>query len=320
VRTDRSLRMLRAFREVVEAGTVTAAARRLKVSQPAVSRMLADLEAELGFPLFYRDRGRLVLTPDGALLREEVGRALGTLERLSSLVRDIGEFRLGELRLVAPPSLAEGVIPEIASRLLARHPGLRLSIDARSVETARTLIADRMVDGGFVKLPVDRGDLRVEPLLHSEAVCVMPNHHPLAAERELTPASIGRASLVLLGHGRASRNQIEAAFAEAGVRPNVRVETHTIGSACALAARGVGLSIVNGFLARPYLRDGLVTRPFRPRLPQDYALATAADVPPSRLFEAFAAEARAWMRESVVSGSKAGDAPVMLQPVAKRRR
>ncbi|MFN7175555.1 MAG: LysR family transcriptional regulator [Thermaurantiacus sp.] len=318
MRTDRSLRMLRAFREIVETGTVTAAARRLKVSQPAVSRMLADLEAEIGFPLFYRDRGRLVLTPDGALLREEVGRALGTLERLSSLVRDIGEFRLGELRLVAPPSLAEGVIPEIASRLLGRHPGLRLSIDARSVETARTLIADRMVDGGFVKLPLDRSDLRVEPLLHSEAVCVMAADHPLATGAELDPATIGRASLILLGHGRASRNQIETAFTAAGVNPNVRVETHTVGSACALAARGVGLSIVNGFLAQPYLRDGLVTRPFRPRLPQDYALATAADVPPSRLFEAFAAEARAWIAEMAGSGAETRHPPVMIQPVAQR--
>lgn len=302
MRRDRGMRMFRAFHAIVEAGSVTAAARRLNVSQPAVSRMLADLEAEIGFPLFYRDRGRLVLTQDGALLREEVGRALGTLERLSSLVRDIGEFRLGELRLVGPPSLAEGVIPEIASRLLARHSGLRLTIDARSVETARTLIADRMVDGGFVKLPLERADLRVEPLLHSEAVCVMAADHPLTGVAELTPSTIGRTGLVLLGHGRASRNQIEAAFADAGVRPNVRVETHTIGSACALAARGVGLTIVNGFLARPYLRDGLVTRPFRPRLPQDYALATSAEVPSSRLFDAFAAEARAWIAELDASG------------------
>jgi len=258
-----TLRPLRGFHAIVETGSVTGAARVLGLSQPAVSRMLADLEAEVGFQLFHRDRGRLVLTADGILLVDEVGRSLGTIERVFSLVRDIAEFRVGELRLVALPRLCESVLPYIAARFLARFPGIRLSIDSRSVETARMLIANRMVDRGFVKLPLDRADLLAERLIESEAVCVIASSHPLASEPMLTPALVGRSALILLGQGRASRIQIEASFTAAEVKPNVRVETHTIGSACALAARGVGLTIVNRLLARPYIRDGLVERPLR---------------------------------------------------------
>jgi DNA-binding transcriptional LysR family regulator len=290
-----SLRSLTAFHAVFETGSVTAAARKLGLSQPSVSRMLADFEAEIGFPLFHRDRGRLTPSNDGIILHAEVARALGSMERLSALVRDIAEYRTGELRVVAPPSLCESLLPDIAARFLARYPGVRLSLDSRSVETARLQVANRMVDCGFVKLPMDRTDVATEPLFESEAVCVMAQGHKLASHERLTPELIGRSPLILLGQGRSSRIQIEAGFAAAGVRPNVRVETHTIGSACALAARDIGLTIVNGLLARTYLRDSLVARPLTPRLPQNYAFATAANTPPSRLAEAFLAEARTYL-------------------------
>jgi DNA-binding transcriptional LysR family regulator len=290
-----NLRTLRGFHAIVETGSVTGAARTLGLSQPSVSRMLADLEAEIGFQLFHRDRGRLVLTNDGLLLHAEVGRVLGSVARVSALIEDIAAFRTGELRLVAPPSLCESVLPDIAARFLARFPGVRLSIDSRSVETARLMIANRMVDCGFLKLPLDRADLAAETLIESEAVCVMAHTHPLASEPSLTPALLGRSPLILLGQGRTSRIQIEASFSAAGLRPNVRVETHTIGSACALAARGIGVTIVNSLLARPYLRETLIARPLTPRLPQNYAFATAADTPPSRLALALLAESRAYL-------------------------
>lgn len=290
-----SLRSLTAFHAVLETGSVTAAARKLGLSQPSVSRMLADFEAEIGFQLFHRDRGRLTPTNDGLLLHAEVARALGSMTRVSALIQDIAEYRTGELRVVAPPSLCESLLPDIAARFLGRFPGVRLSIDSRSVETARLLIANRMVDCGFVKLPLDRTDLAAEPLLESEAVCVMAHTHGLASHEGLTPALIGRSPLILLGQGRSSRIQIEASFADAGVRPNVRVETHTIGSACALAARNIGLTIVNGLLARAYLRDNLIARPLTPRLPQNYAFANAVNTPPSRLAQAFLDETRSYL-------------------------
>jgi DNA-binding transcriptional LysR family regulator len=251
------------------------------------------LEGGVGFDLFHRDRGRLVPTADGLLFYEEVDLALGSLERVFSLVRDIADFRVGELKLVAPPSFAEGPLSEIASEFLQLHPNIRLSIDSRSVETAKTLIATRAVDAGFMKLPLDRPDLKSEKVVTSETVAVMAESHPLAAQTELTPLRLHREPLVLLGQGRVFRAQIEAAFAAEGVKPEVRVETHTIGSACALAAKGVGIALVNALLARPYIRPGrLVARRFLPALAHEYAFVTAAGTEPSRLANAFLALAR----------------------------
>ncbi len=288
-------RALGAFHAIVEAGAVTAAARKLGLSQPTVSRMLSDFERDIGFQLFYRDRGRLVLTADGVLLHEENCRSMGAIARVSDLIDDIAEFRTGELRLVAPPSLCENVLPDIAASFLARMPGVRLSIDSRSFETSRTMIANRTVDGGFLKLPLGRDDLTAVPLIESQSVCVMAATHDLAAHATLTPALLGRSPLILLGLGHSSRLQIEASFAEIGLKPNVRVETHTIGSACALAARGIGITIVNSLLAQPYLKDALIVRELSPRLPQNYAFATPAGSPPSRLAAAFLTDCHSYV-------------------------
>ena len=294
------LRALRSFQAIVKTGSVTAAARQMGLTQPAVSRLLAQLEEAIGFELFHRDRGRLVPTADGLILFDEVDMALGGVDRVYGLVRDIADFRVGQLKLVAPPSFSEGVLPDIVTAFLGRFPDIHLTIESRSVETAKSMIANRTVDGGFVKLPLDRPDLRPEKVVTSETVCVIPRGHALAAHDILDPATLRSEPLILLGLGRSSRAQVEAAFAEAGVRPNVRVETHTIGSACGLAARGVGIAIVNELLARSYIRNATVVRSFAPRMAQDYAFVTSALTAPTRLAQEFLAQTLAYFAEQPV--------------------
>ena len=286
------LRALRGFHAIVETGSVTEAARRLGLTQPAVSRMLAQLEQQIGFELFFRDHGRLVPTQDGLLLFEEVDVSLGSVERVHSLVRDIAEYRVGHLKLVAPPSFSEGVLPDIAAAFVERFPRVRMTIDSRSIESSKAMIATRAVDGGFLKLPLDRPDLRAEKVVSSSMVCVLSDRNPLSREPLLTPTLLRDEALILLGLGRLSRAQIENAFMRAGVRPDVRLETHTVGSACALAGRGLGIALVNEMLATPCLRPGMVMRPFEPRLVSEYAFVTSSLSAPTRLAAEFLRQTR----------------------------
>jgi DNA-binding transcriptional LysR family regulator len=288
------LRALRLFRDVVDTGSVTAAGRKQGLSQPAASRLLAGLEARLGFELFFRDRGRLVPTKDALMLAAEVERALGGFERVTSLIGDIAGFRTGQLRIVAPPSFSEAVLPDIVAAFLSDHPGVHLTIQSASVSEAYQMLAARAVDGGFVKLPVDRPDIETETVVSSSTVCVLREDHPLAGRAALAPADLRGEPLILLGAGRSSRSQIDAAFARDGVRPSVRLETHTVGSACGLAAKGLGIAIVNGLLAAHRTGKGLAARPLTPEIRQDYAWATAAGPGRSRLADAFRDAARAY--------------------------
>jgi len=275
--SDRTrLRALETFVEIVRSGSATAAGRSLGMAQPAVSRLLAQLEDEVGFELFYRDRGRLVPTKDALTLAEEVGLALTGLERVDSLIRDIGASATGELRVVAPPSFSEGILPDLIADFVGRFPGVRFHLDSRSTDTSRTMIATRVADCGFMKLPVDDRELHCEPIIASGSVCVLPERHPLADCQILTPELLRHTPLVLLGEGRAWRMQVDQAFAICGLKPNVAVSTHTHGSACAFAQRGMGVTIVNALLAKNYIRPPLVQRPFEPPIVHEYAFVTSA--------------------------------------------
>jgi DNA-binding transcriptional LysR family regulator len=292
-----SFRSLRVFAEIMRTGSATAAGKQLSLSQPAVSKLISQLETKVGFDLFYRDRGKLVPTADGTKLMQEVDLTLASVDRFNSLVRDIAGYSAGTIRVVAPPSFAEGVLPDIVSRFRDRFPGVEFSIDSRSVGTARSMIAMRYVDCGFVKLPTDRTDLELDEIVTSGSLCVMRKDHPLANYDSISPTDIGLHPLILLGAGGYWRAQVDAAFASCGLKPVVAIETHTHGSACALAGRGNGLAILNDLLVRPYIQAPLVTRPFTPSITHTYAFAVSNVARPSRLTEEFKKEALSFFLE-----------------------
>ena len=286
------VRALETLAEVMRTGSATAAAANLGMTQPGVSRTLAQIERAIGFELFYRDRGKLIPTKDGLLLAEEVEFALAGLQRVSNLASDIASSAAGKLSVVAPPSFADGILPGIVASFLRSHPGVRFNLDSRSMETSRALIATRVVDCGFMKMPVAGDDLRCEPLVSSGSGCVLRADHPLARHEVLSPILLRSEPLILLGSGRQWRIQVDQAFAASNLSPTVAIETHTHGSACALASRGVGIAIVNQLLAQSYVRDDLVMRRLDPPILHQYAFVTAVNSQASKLVAAFRDEAR----------------------------
>lgn len=282
------LRALDAFRQTLRTGSASAAARELGISQPAVSRLLARLEADVGFDLFWRERGKLIATQEAKLLAEEVELVLGRLDRIASLAQNIGEGAVGELKIVAPPSLVEGPLAPIVAKFLAGNPQLRITIHPRDVETSKEMVATKAVDCGFAKLPLDHGGIRVHKLITSESICVLPPRHPLGKLQTITPGDLRDVPMIVLGRGR-SRSATEAIFDKAGVVPRVRLETQTVGSACAFVRHGVGVAILNELMARDAARGGVQLRPFRPRVLHDYAFITATAAPMAKVTEAFLA-------------------------------
>jgi DNA-binding transcriptional LysR family regulator len=293
-----NLRALKSFHEIIQSGSATAAADRLGLSQPGVSRLIAQLERDVGFDLFYREKGRLVPTADGLSLYEEVDLAFSNIERINALVRDIRNHNTGLLKIVASPSFSEGILSGVVERFLKAYPKVRLHVDSRSVETAKNQVATRAADCGFAKLPLDRPDIRAEKIVSSDTVCVLPRRHPLAKMESLSPQQLKDAPLVLLGSGSWNRVQVEDAFKKVRVDPLVKIETHTVGSACAFAARGLGIAIVNELMAKSFAKDDLVLRPFRPKILHEFVFITSALTPMSRLTKAFLDEARLYFQSA----------------------
>lgn len=281
-----SIKCLEAFHTILVTGSATAAGKRLGVTQPAVSRLLSSFEEYVGFQLFYREHGRLLPTDEALALQKEVELALSSVERLAVLATNIHQSNTGSLKMVAPVSFLSGPLADVVADFMRTHPNVRVSLDSRSPESARELVARRTADCGFIQLPEHHPGLRAEPLLAGRMVCVMAADHPLAQRKILKPRDLKDSSLILLGKGRFSRGQIENAFRTEGIPMRVKIETHTVATACAFAKRGLGVAIVNGLLAEQFAHDAHITN-FSPKISVEYGFITSAHTPMSRLTEAF---------------------------------
>lgn len=266
-------RQLEVFRTVMDTGSATAAARRLDLSQPAVSQHLAQLESELGIDLFVRERGRLTPTGNATALYDEVAFAFEGVERVINLVRKMRTHNTGTLRIAAPYSFSEAFLPRLIARFAEGRSQLRYAVELGRYEAILGMVAKREVDVGIVKEPVDRPGISTHPLVESPGVCVLPRGHKLAALRRIELKQLAAEPLVLLGRQAPWRYEIHAILRRHGLTPDVRIETHSVGAVCGFVAGGLGLAIVPELLGAQFIDRGIVLRPLAVSISHRFAVA-----------------------------------------------
>jgi DNA-binding transcriptional LysR family regulator len=281
-----SLRQLEAFRCVVLCGTVSKAAERMHVSQPAVSRLLADLERTIGFRVFDRDR-RFQLTHEGKLLYLEVERAFIGIDKIEQRAADIRDFRTGHLRIAASPALSLGLMPAAIKEFSTRHPTVTISAQVRASQSVAEWAASAQVDVGFAAPPITQTGVKefaYEPL---PVLCVVPRTHKLAACGVISPELLRNEQVIALGPESSLRADIDQAFARAGGEPGSGIETTMSAQAAMLVAQGLGIAIIDPFSALAFKSYDLVVKPFKPVVLYEFARVAASHVAPSHLSEAF---------------------------------
>ncbi|MCC6306750.1 MAG: LysR family transcriptional regulator [Rhodobacteraceae bacterium] len=263
--TPTLLRGLEVLCAIVEEGSATAAARRLGLSQPAVSQQVARLEQRLSLALFARENGRLRPTVTALEIYAESRHAFDGLDRVLSLARDIHGLDRGQLRVAAPHSLAPDFLPTVLARLARGRPHLRIRVQHGTYEQITAQVAARRVDLGIAKAPmltpgVEAIEIAASPLVALSAIGPARGR-PQGRQRPVPPAVLAKEPLIMVGRGRPWREEIDVAFRRAGVAPQVRIETHTVQSACGLAAAGFGTAIAPEWLVGCLGRSDLLVRP-----------------------------------------------------------
>ena len=174
-----NLRQLHAIQAVAELGSVTAAASRLGLTS-AVSRMIAAVEADLGLTLFERYRWRLFPGEHTLHFVLRAERILSSMQELEASTRAISEKRADRLRIIAVPPFLQSILPRAITRRIKANSRLSIRIDAARRVDIPDWISRRDFDIAIVGLPVDRPEVRVEPLPAVGAVAVLPWGHRLA--------------------------------------------------------------------------------------------------------------------------------------------
>jgi LysR family transcriptional regulator, transcriptional activator of the cysJI operon len=243
----------RTFAAVARNGSFSRAAAELHVSQPAVSKHVAALEAELGTSLVIRGRRGTTLTPAGDQLADFVLRAEALLANGRRAVEAEREGRIGALALVASGIPGTYLLPPLIARFHAENPGVeisfQLSTSAGALDFVRAHRAELGVIGGLLVPP----ELESETLVEDEIVLVGP---PSLGGRRLSPLELSEHAWVYREEGSATRAAVEAARWEAGLHVGRSLELPSWEAVKLVVSRGEGIAAISRFALDVELRAG----------------------------------------------------------------
>jgi DNA-binding transcriptional LysR family regulator len=274
-------RALQAFRQTMLGGSVTRAAAALGRTQPAVSRLLKELEEDVGFALFERVRGRLVATPEGRIFFEEVQRSFRGLERLGDVAAEIRQGRRGTLRIAAMPAAAASFMPDVLRRFAEATPDVALDLIVQpSVEVVR-LVQLQEADLGLIEGSVAAPGLAVLRRHALRCALIAPRGHRLP-RRAAVLRDLDGQPFVALSVGPSSVGaQLAGLFLREGIEPHVKVQTQLAATVSALVLQGLGLGVVDEQTALVHRAQGGAARPLDAAVTMPVRVVATAGMPPS---------------------------------------
>lgn len=233
---------LQYFLKAAEREGFTRAAEELGISQPALSRAIANLEAELGQPVFERQGRKVALTDAGRLLQARAQQVLSILDDAKNEITDDGES--GRLRIAAIPTIAPYFLPGALQEFSRLHPRATVLIQEDVTENALRKCAQGEVDAVILALPVPARHLEVEELLEEELILVLPAEHALARKRSLTMKDIEPFPFVLLDEAHCLTESIVSFCRQSSFHPIAVERTNQLATVQELVALGHGISMI----------------------------------------------------------------------------
>lgn len=236
------LRQLTALTAVAEAGSFSAAARRLHTVQSNVSTHVARLERELGTPLVDRTTGSL--TEEGEVVVERARRIQHELDALRADIDSMLHQVAGDVRLGCIGTVSRWLAPRLLPLMAERHPLVHLVIvDATTTSLVPQVVADSL-DLAVINIPAGAAELATEPLFDEDRIVLAPHGHPLAQRERLTLADLAEHELLLEPQGTAFRDVLDDEAARAGVTMRPQAEIDGIRLLTSLAYEGFGAAVV----------------------------------------------------------------------------
>ena len=263
------LELYRVFKEVAEAGNITAAAQTLFISQSAVSQSIKQLEAELQTRLFARNSRGVTLTADGRMLYEYVRSAMGLLETGEEKLSQSRDLQMGHLTIGASDTVTSQFLLPYLDRFHRQYPAIHIQIISGRSHKVLGLLQSGKVDIAFASTPQEGASLETFPCLATHSIFVAGAEYPCDFDHVYTLEEIARFPLILLERRASSRLYLEKYFLQNGLHLNPEIELGARRLLVDLAAIGFGVAGVTEEFVRRELESGRLRK-----------LRTSFDIPP----------------------------------------
>ncbi|WP_286937100.1 LysR family transcriptional regulator [Achromobacter sp. UBA4530] len=323
------LRQLEAFAAVMSTGSVTAAGRLLGRSQPAISRLLQELEAEIGYPLFARSGPRVTPTEQGFLLYDDVERALTSLQQIRGRADEIARGQAQPLLVTATSALAAGLVPAALKRIEDRLGAARVQLRSASPERVVHAVLSGAAQLGVTSLPLEHRGLTVHWIAQAPCVVALPEDDPVAQHAVVPVSALAGRRLITMANPYRLRRRLDAALSH-NVQALGTIETNSSVNALAAVRAGLGVSLLEPVTAYGSPVAGVAIRPidldipffFGVITPQSQTLTPACQAMADALAEAAAALLPGFVlhdaceHSALLQSIYGDDAPVMETPAS----
>jgi LysR family transcriptional regulator, low CO2-responsive transcriptional regulator len=255
------IRQLKAFLAIAEARTFTAGARRVNVTQAAISMQIRQLEDEVGLQLFTRTPRRVILTEAGECLLERARKILREHDTAIEEIAELGGVEYGRLRIgSASAEFTTHQLPVILRSVRASYPKSDLSVTSGTSATLVEKIMHGEIDIAFVSLPVENSSITTDTLFSDEIVAIAHPEHQNARERFVSAAALAGEPLILGERGGNTRRMIDDFFNAANVRPNITMELSRQEAVNQMVEHGLGVGTAGAKTIANEIREGRLVR------------------------------------------------------------
>lgn len=256
------LRHIEIFEAIRRTGTLTQAANLLHISQPAASKLLANAEAQLGFPLFERVKGRLVPTPEADILAPRMSRLSQDLANARRLAHSLKQGRQGHLRIGCTPAIGMAFLPAVVAGFQKRNPSVTFDIRTQHTSELIDSLQTRDLDLILTLSAMGFPGLQLREIGGTELVRLSRNPQPPVSSL----SDLAGMPLILLDARDSAGALLQQALEHAGIpaQPSIQVQTHYV--ACALVEAGCGDAIVDAMTARAMTKPGMYISRLEPAI------------------------------------------------------
>ncbi len=244
------------FLAVARTGGFTPAAKRLFISQPALSKQIRLLENELGAILFLRRPHGVVMTPEGKKLLARADEISRIMKEIPGEIKDLQHNVSGDLNIVCGNFLSRRVMPDLLKRLMARYPDICPRIRELGYREQREMLLTGSADVGIGSIPDSDGRLCGHEIFHSDLVLIRSACSCRGGAAKLTKAEIAASRLISYPQGSVMYEAVRRCLAP--YTPNIFMDSLSSLTIIELVREDFGLALVPDYLIEPDRRNGIV--------------------------------------------------------------
>jgi molybdate transport repressor ModE-like protein len=241
------LHKLSLFLAVAESGSISAAARMRKISQPVLSIHIQSLEDYFGVSLLERHGRGVQLTEAGQLLAQKIRTVFVSVEEMKEAVENIKDPASGHIRIGASTTPGVYILPKLLGAFKKEYPGTQLDLQIGNTAQVEEWVRENLLSLGVIgrKPEQENGILEAIPFLQDELVVISSQHGPLKRKRSIRIEELPKHSFILREEGSNTRATYETVLKRHGIQLNVALELGSTEAIKQAVAAGLGISILS---------------------------------------------------------------------------